>query len=90
MKPNNKMLKWKCRARTCLSSCHKGPFKVVTRHTLERAVVVAQLVERSLPTLEIRGLSPVIGTIFLLASTVLKSFVEKTNIKRKEARKDTI
>ena len=53
-------------------------------------MVVAQLVERSLPTLGIRGLSPVIGTIFLLASTVLKSFVEKTNIKRKEARKDTI
>ena len=43
----------------------------------KRAVVVAQLVERSLPTLEVRGSNPVIGkllyrTFICLLSTVLK------------------
>ena len=44
---------------------------------LHKAVVVAQLVERSLPTPEVRGLNPVIGkllyrTFICLLSTILK------------------
>ena len=39
--------------------------------TKESAVVVAQFVEQSLPTQEIRGLNPVISK-FNLPSTVLK------------------
>ena len=41
---------------------------------LVKAVVVAQLVERSLPTPELRGSNPVIGKIYIahLGSTVLK------------------
>ena len=42
--------------------------------TLSQVVVVAQLVERLLPTQEVRGLTPVIGKIYIghLLSTVLK------------------
>ena len=41
---------------------------------LKEAVFVAQLVERSLPTPEVRNLNPVIGKIYIvrLLSTVLK------------------
>ena len=49
---------------------HKGPFV-----TTFWAVVVAKLVERLLPTPEVRALNPVIGKIFIdhsLLSTVLK------------------
>ena len=41
------------------------------------SVVAVQLVERSLPTPEIRGSNPVIGKFYLL-SAVLKNCVEKT------------
>ena len=49
----------------------------------KRAVAVAQLVERSLPTLEVNGSNTVIDKIYieLLLSTVLK--FEKTKIKGK-------
>ena len=48
-----------------------------------RAVVVAQLVERLLPTLEICGSNPIIGKIL---STKLSTncIIEKTKIKKKE------
>ena len=46
------------------------------KHFCSLAVVVAQLVEQSLPTPEIRRLNPVIGKIYILnicfLSTVLK------------------
>ena len=43
-------------------------------------MVVAQLIEQSLPTLEIRGSNPVIGNFIYYLSTVFK-----TKIKNKEA-----
>ena len=46
-------------------------------------MVVAQLVERSLPTPEIRGSNPVVSKSSLL-STVLKNSIEKTKIKELE------
>ena len=49
--------------------------------TKESAVVVAQFVEQSLPTQEIRGLNPVISK-FNLPSTVLKLRPEMTHLKR--------
>ena len=45
------------------------------RQLFKRAVVVAQLAERSLPTPEVRGSNPVLGKIYIehcLLSTVLK------------------
>ena len=44
---------------------------------------MAQLVERSLPTPEIRGSNPVVSKSSLL-STVLKNSIEKTKIKELE------
>ena len=49
------------------------------------AVVVAQLVERSLPTLEVRGLIPISNINNDLYSTNCN--LEKTKIKKKEAGK---
>ena len=49
-------------------------------------MVVAQFVERSLPTPEIRGLNPVIGKFYLL-STVFKKLYWKNENKEKEAGK---
>ena len=46
------------------------------------AVVVAQLVERSLQTQEIRGSNLVIGKFYLLL-TAAKNCFEKTKIKKK-------
>ena len=52
---------------------------LVEEQYLNRAVVVAQLVERSLPTPEARGSNPFIGKIYIehlftcLLSTVLKT-----------------
>ena len=48
------------------------------------AVIVAQMVERSVPTLEVRGLIPVIGNIYIdrLLLTVPK--FEKSKIKDNE------
>ena len=61
--------------------------KSVLTTTTIWAVVVAQLVERSLPTPEIRGSNPVIGKLlyqtFNCLSTV--SCIEKTKLKKKEA-----
>ena len=51
---------------------------------IRAAVVVAQLVERSLPKPGIRGSNPVIGNIFYY-QLYLKSDIEKTKIKKKEA-----
>ena len=48
------------------------------------AVIVAQMVERLLPTPDIYSLSPVISKFDLL-STVFKNFIEKTKIKIKQA-----
>ena len=58
---------------------------LLAKHFLFRAVVVAQLVEQSLPTPEVRSSNPVIGKIYIehLLSTVLK--FEKTKIEEKEA-----
>ena len=50
-----------------------------------RAVVVAQLVERSLWMPEVRGSNPVIGKLFYRTFICLLSTVEKTKIKKKEA-----
>ena len=47
------------------------------------AVVVAQLVERSLPLPEVRGSNPVLGKN--LYSTFTVNCIEKTKIKKKEA-----
>ena len=50
------------------------------------AVVVAQLVERSLPIPEVRGSNPVIGKIYLYWTFVYCQLcIEKTKIKKKEA-----
>ena len=46
------------------------------------AVVVAQLVERLLPTSEICGSNPVIGK-FLFTIKCIKSYFEKTNVKKR-------
>ena len=46
-------------------------------------MVVAQLVERSLPNLEFHSSNPVIGKIFIEHITV--NCIEKTKIKKKEA-----
>ena len=48
-----------------------------------RAVVVPQLVERSLPTPEVHGSNPVIGKKIHLMFSV--NCIEKTKIKKKEA-----
>ena len=48
------------------------------------AVIVAQMVERLLPTPDIYSLSPVISKFDLL-STVFKNFIEMTKIKIKQA-----
>ena len=50
-------------------------------------MVMAQLVERSLPTLETGGSNPVIGKINLLS--INKNCIEKTKIKKKEVGKGT-
>ena len=51
------------------------------------AVVVVQLVERSLPTPEVRGSNPVIGKIYIeQLLTVNCVLVEKTKIKQKRGR----
>ena len=50
-------------------------FGLQVKHSRNGAVVVAQLVERSLPTPEVRGSNPVIGKIYIehcLLSTVKK------------------
>ena len=49
------------------------------------AVVVAQLVERSLPTTEVRGLNPVIGKLLYQTLNCLPTVncIEKTKIKKK-------
>ena len=46
--------------------------------TDQGAVVVAQLVEWLLPTLEVQGLNPVIGELFVNVNCI-----EKTKIKKK-------
>ena len=46
-------------------------------------MVVAQLVEQSLPTAEIHGLNPVIAKFITLNCS--KNYIEKTKIKKKEA-----
>ena len=48
-----------------------------------RAVVVAQLVERSLPTSEIRGSNPDIGNIFYTRISTDCNKIEKTKIREK-------
>ena len=48
----------------------------------EMEVVVAQLVERMVPTLENRGLNPIIGKILSTNYTI-----EKTKIKKKRPEK---
>ena len=53
------------------------------------AVVLAQLVERSLPTPQIHGLNSVIGKFYLL-STVFKKTVSKKRRLRKKAGNDPI
>ena len=58
-------------------STESWQYPVILQRNLgfSRAVVVAQLVERSLPTPEVRGSNPVIGKNLLniyLLSTVLK------------------
>ena len=55
---------------------------VCTNIELRWAVVVAQLVEQSLPTLEIRGWNPVIGKI--LYYQLYNQNKEKTKIKKKK------
>ena len=52
-----------------------------------RAVVLAQLVERSLPTPEIRGSQPVVGKLLYRTFNCLSTVncIEKTKIKKKEA-----
>ena len=49
-----------------------------------RAVVVALLVNRSLPTPEIRGSNPFISN-FIYSKLNWKTFIEKMKIKKKEA-----
>ena len=56
----------------------------VYTYNVHGAVVVAQLVERSLPIPEVRGSNPVIGKIYWTFFTV--NCIEKTKIKKKEAR----
>ena len=51
-------------------------------------MVVAQLVEWSLPTPEIRASNPVIVNFFTI--NCIKSSIEKTKIKKKEARNGPI
>ena len=55
------------------------------KHCNEWAVVVAQLVERSLPTPGVRGLNPVIGKLLYWAFKRLATVncIEKTKIKKK-------
>ena len=53
--------------------------------TVQGKVVVAQLVERSLSTPEVRGSNPVIGKFICTINCV-----EKTKIKKKEAGKGPI
>ena len=50
----------------------------------DRAVVVAQLVERLLPILEVRGSNPAIGQIYV-ENLFTINFIEKTKINEKEA-----
>ena len=52
-----------------------------------REVVVAQLVERSLPIAEVRGSNPVIGKNFYYYRTFVycQLCIERTKIKKKEA-----
>ena len=52
------------------------------------AVVVAQLVERLLPTTEVRSSNPVIGNIYI--EYLLVNCIEKTKIKKKEAWNDPV
>ena len=61
--------------------------KSVLTTTTIWAVVVAQLVERSLPTPEIRGSNPVIGKLLYRTFNCLSTVncIEKTKIKKKEA-----
>ena len=47
-------------------------------------MAVAQLVERLLPTPEIRGSNPAIGKFYLLSTAFVKSCIEKTKIKEKD------
>ena len=51
----------------------------------KRAVVVAQLVERSFPTPEVRGSNPVIGKLLYRTFICLLSTVLKRHYKEKEA-----
>ena len=57
--------------------------KTVTKKTSFGAVVVAQLVEQSLPTPEVRGSNKAIGKNLCWTFTV--NCIEKTKIKKKEA-----
>ena len=50
----------------------------------ERAVVIAQLVERSLPIPEVHSSNPVIGKIYI-EHLFSVNCMEKTKIKKKEA-----
>ena len=54
---------------SCFNEWRKGERERKTQlerdKDIERAVVVAQLVERSLPTPEVRGSNPVIGKTFI-------------------------
>lgn len=49
---------------------------------MKSEVVVAQLIERALPTPGIHGSNPVIGT-FYLQSTLFKSCIENTKIMKR-------
>ena len=53
---------------------------------LLRAVVVAQLVEWSLLIPDVRGLNPVIGNYLYIEHLFTVNCIEKTKIKKKEAR----
>ena len=57
--------------------------QMLTKFPLRWAVVVAQLVERSLPIPQVRGSNPVIGKNSYWTFTV--NFIEKTKIKRKRS-----
>ena len=76
--------KWKIVATEMATKCRSR--NLSTKHLNERrAVVVAQLVERSLPTPEIRGSIPISDINIDQYSTNCNS--EKTKIKKKEAGK---
>ena len=54
---------------------------LIAKKRSKHAVVVAQLVERSLLSSEVRGLNPVIGDIFINFFTI--NCIEKTKINKK-------